>query len=72
MGPALDDIQKNTLKKQDLSFWVCPKRQGHGSLEEEFTSPGENKGFHRRGSAQLKSPQDTACHHLIKPLLCVG
>ena len=70
MDLALDDIQK-FLKKHDLSFWVWPELQGHGSLEEEFTSPGENKGLHRRGSAWLNSAQDTACHHVIRPLSCV-
>ena len=70
MDLALDDIQK-FLKKQDLSFWVWPELQGHGCLEEEFTSPGENKGLHRTGSAWLNSAQDTACHHVIRPLSCV-
>ena len=70
MDLALDDIQK-FLKKHDLSFWVWPELQGHGSLEEECTSPGENKGLHRRGSAWLNSAQDTACHHIIRPLSCV-
>lgn len=42
MGPTLNDIQE-TLKKHDLLFWVCTELSGHGSLEEEFASPGKTK-----------------------------
>lgn len=42
ISPTPKDTQE-TLKKQDLSFWVCPELSGHGSLEEEFTSPRKTK-----------------------------
>lgn len=42
MDPTLNDIQE-MLKKHDLLFWVCHELSGHGSLEEESTSPGKTK-----------------------------
>lgn len=42
ISPTLKDTQE-TLKKQDLSFRVCPELSGHGTLEEEFTSPRKTK-----------------------------
>lgn len=44
MGQTLSDIQE-TLKKHDLLFRECPELSGHRSLEEEFTSLGNQNSI---------------------------